>query len=294
MESESIPTQGGVVAPEGRIRRSWRLTGTAWAFLRRDRTLIGIAALGMLTTAVAWVAVLYLGGYLDDPMQSGGHLALVMAIAAFPVTFVAVFLNVALVCAATEAMRGGRLGIREALVAAATRVGPIAVWTLLSVGVGLLLEQVASRIPWGGRIITWLAGAAWSLATIFVIPVLVVESANAIPAVRRSASLIKQRWGESIAGSLTIGAWMLIVSVPACIVLGAGVALAHSAPGLATVLIAIGVVALVAIGAAGMAVRELFALALYRYAVDGEVRIFAAGDLDRPFSARKRRTRERD
>jgi len=33
--------------------------------------------------------------------------------------------------------------------------------------------------------------------------------------------------------------------------------------------------------------------ALYRYAVDGEVRIFAAGDLDRP-SARGKRVSNRD
>ena len=249
-------TQGGVAAPEGRIRRSWRLTGVAWSYLRRDRTMISIATLGTVTTAAAWAAALYLGGYFEDPTQSGAHLALVGAIAAFPITFIAVFLNVALVCAASERMRGGRLGIGEALGAAATRLGPIAVWTLLSVGVGLVLQQIASRIPGGGRILTWLAGAAWTLATIFVVPVLVVESEDAISAVRRSASLIKQRWGEGIAGSLTIGAWLIVATIPACIVLVVGVGIAHSEPAVASVLIAVGAVAIVAIAAATSAMRE--------------------------------------
>jgi hypothetical protein len=294
VESKDMPNQGGGTAPEGRIRRSWRLTGVAWDFLRRDRTMIAIATLGTVTTAGAWAAALYLGGYFEDPTQPGGHLALVGAIAAFPITFIAVFLNVALVCAAAERMRGGRLSMGEALAAAATRLGPIAVWTLLSVGVGLLLQQIASRIPGGGRILMWLAGAAWTLATIFVVPVLVVESAGAIPAVRRSASLIKQRWGEGIAGSLTIGAWLIVAAIPACVVLGAGVGLAHSEPGVASVLIVVGAVGIVAIAAAASAMREIFALALYCYAVDGEVRVFAPGDLDRPFSARGKRVRNRD
>ena len=152
-----------------------------------------------------------------------------------------------------------------------------------------MLQQIASRIPGGGRILTWLAGAAWTLATIFVVPVLVVESEDAIPAVRRSASLIKQRWGEGIAGSLTIGAWLIVATIPACIVLVAGVGLAHSEPAVASVLIAVGAVAIVAIAAAASAMREIFALALYCYAVDGEVRVFAPGDLDQPFSGRGKR-----
>ena len=85
-----------------------------------------------------------------------------------------------------------------------------------------------------------------------------------------------------------------VIVIPACIVLVSGVGLAHSEPAVASILIAVGAVAIVAIAAAASAMREIFALALYCYAVDGEVRVFAPGDLDQPFSGRGKRATNRD
>lgn len=274
---------------ESRIRRSWRLTRTALNLLRGDRTLIALAALGGVFAAAASGVILYFGGYFHDPGHSGGHLALVGAIGAYPVTFIAVFFNVALVSAAAAAMEGRHLTVREALGTAVARLGRIAVWALLAAGVGVLLDQIASRLPWGGRVATWLFGAAWSLATIFVVPVLVVEDERAIPAVRRSAALIKQRWGEGLAGSLTIGAWLVVVAIPAVIVLGIGAGIASTNPGTAVVLIVTGVVSLMVMSALASAVREIFALALYRFAVEGTAGVFPPEDLKRPFTPKRGR-----
>jgi len=46
----------------------------------------------------------------------------------------------------------------------------------------------------------WLVDAAWALATFFVLPALAVEDAGAVAAARRSASVIRSRWGESVVG----------------------------------------------------------------------------------------------
>src|SRR6201999_2187525 len=90
---------------------------------------------------------------------------------------------------------------------------------LLATGVGLLLEQIAARLPFGGRILTWLAGVAWSLGTLFVIPILALTDDDAGQAVRRSADLVKRTWGEGISGSIVIGAWTIVLMIPLSIVL---------------------------------------------------------------------------
>lgn len=66
-------------------------------------------------------------------------------------------------------------------------------------------------------------GAAWGLATIFAIPLLALEDAGPIEAVRGSAHLVKSRWGEGLTGIVGIGAWTVIVTIPAGILIAVGV-----------------------------------------------------------------------
>ena len=49
--------------------------------------------------------------------------------------------------------------------------------------VGVVISEIASRLPGGAKLVGWLAGAAWGLATIFVVPILAMESVGAVSAV---------------------------------------------------------------------------------------------------------------
>ena len=190
-------------------------------------------------------------------------------------------------------MRGGRLSMGEALGAAATRLGPIAVWTLLSVGVGLLLQQIASRIPEAVGS-TWLAGAAWTLATIFVVPVLVVESEDAIPAVRQLG----------VADQAALGRGHRRIADDRRLAHRRHDPRLHRARGRGRPRPLRTRRRLRADRGGrgrdrgdrhrGLRNAGNFALALYCYAVDGEVRVFAPGDLDQPFSGRGKRATNRD
>ena len=74
-----------------------------------------IAALGALASGLAAVLMFALGGYFDDPAGSRGRLFVVLLIAAWPLTFVGVFFNVALAAAADAALDGRHLTLRQAL-----------------------------------------------------------------------------------------------------------------------------------------------------------------------------------
>jgi hypothetical protein len=257
--------------------------------MRRDPTMISLALMGA-GFAIAGVAiVLYAGGYFSGAHYSRSHFALVWLIALYPLTFISVFFNVALASAAGAHFDGRRLGLGEALRAAYDRIDRIALWALLSAGVGLLISEIANRLPGGGRLVGWLMGAAWGLATIFAVPLLALEDARPVEALRGSAHLVKSRWGEGLTGVVGIGAWTVIALIPVGVLIGVGATVANSSPAAGIPIIALGLLVVVVIAALTTATRQVFAVALYRYATDTPVGGFAQADLEHPFELRKRR-----
>jgi len=55
--------------------------------------------------------------------------------------------------------------------------------------------------------------AAWSVSTFFVIPLLALEGLGPGDALKRSVSLIRERWGEGLGGSASIGLAVFLVAV---------------------------------------------------------------------------------
>ena len=272
-------------AGEGRMARSWRLTRTAWAVVRRDPTMLALAFASLVISAGATAALFWATGWWDRP-DHADRVVWVPAAAAWPLTFVGTFFNVALAAAAAAALEGRRLSLREALGISVSRLGQIALWSLLAAGVGVVLRALAERVPLGGRVATWIVGAAWGLVTFFAIPILALEGCTATACVTRSTRLIKRRWGEAIGGAVAITAWAVVAALPAGLVMGLGLGVGGAA---GVLLFAVGVTALVAVSAFSGAARQVFAVVLYRYATAGHVQGgFREPDLARPFTTRRR------
>ncbi len=273
---------------EGRIARSWRLTRSAWRVVRSDRALLTLAALsGVL--GVAGVAVIFgLAGPFGAGGFSRGQVAMAALVVAYPLMFVSVFLNTAIAAAAAVALDGRRLSVGGALAVPARRVGTVALWALIAAGVGVLLEQIASRLPLGGSIIVRLVGVGWSLASLFAIPVLALEECSAPQCLKRSAHVVKERWGEGISGNVMISAWTVLVMIPAAVVFAVALGASHGEPAARDGVIFVGVLVLVAIVAITAVVRQTFAVALYRYATTGSAEgPFEQRDLQAPFSPKR-------
>jgi len=286
METEQ--PQGGGTPSEGRLDRGWRLTKVAWALIRRDPTMISIALIGAGSGLAGAAALLYFSGSFSSSTHSQGNLALVAIIGLYPMTFISVFFNVALAGAAAASFDGRPIGVREALDIAWKRVGRIAQWSLLAAGVGLVLEQIASRIPGAGRLASWLLGAAWSLATIFAVPLLALEGAGPFETAKDSVHLIKSKWGEGITGLVSISIWTIFAMIPVGILLGIGIGTRAENPTTGAALIAVGVGALLLVSALSLATRQVFSVALYRYATGASnTGGFAAADLEEPFRRRR-------
>jgi hypothetical protein len=288
----NVPAPDSVVAGpsgEGRIARSWRLTRAAWEVVRGDRALLALGANSVVSGAIGLALIFVLSGSFDNGHLSGEQILLFTLIFAYPLTFVSVFLNTAIAACAAAALEGRRLSLGQALAVPMRRLGAVAVWALIAAVVGFVLEQLASRLPFGGSIAARLVGLGWSLASLFAIPILALEDCSAPEALRRSAGVVKKRWGESIGGNVIIGAWMAL-AVLAIVVLGViGAAATNDVPAVRDAIIAVGVLALVSVVALQLLVRQTFAVALYRYATSGDAPgPFSAGDLQSPFGRKRR------
>jgi Family of unknown function (DUF6159) len=268
----------------GRIRRGWKLTGIAWKLIRNDGTMLALAFMGIGFALASAALVFYFGGYFEHPQHPGSRFALLAMIALYPSTFAGVFFNVALACAASAAFDGDEMTIGEALRMARGKLGRIAAWSLIVTVVGVLIAEVANRLPGGGRLFARLLGAAWNLATILVVPVLAIEGIGSIDALKRSTGLLKRRWGEELSGIVAINAWSIVVALPLGILVGVGAALTKRHPGTGIALIGLGALGLVVLMTMLAATRQVFAVALYRFAIDAPVGGFSAADLENPFA----------
>ena len=119
--------------------------------------------------------------------------------------FVAIFFNTALVGAAMIRMDGGNPTLRDGLAIARSRVGRIFGYAVIAATVGLLLQALEERVGWVGQFVIKLIGVAWTLATFLVVPVLVTRDVGPIDAVKESAALLRETWGENLIGTVGLG-----------------------------------------------------------------------------------------
>jgi hypothetical protein len=284
--------QSAETAPggEGRLARSWRLTRAAWQVVRDDRALLTLGGLSVVAGGIGLALIFVLSGSFHHGHLKGDRIALFALIFAYPLTFLSVFLNTAIAAAAAAALEGKRLTLGQALAVPVRRIGAVAVWSLIAAVVGFVLEQAASRLPLGGSIAARLVGLGWSLASLFAVPILALEGCSAPEALKRSAHVVKKRWGEGIGGNLIIGAWMGLAMLGVIVVFGVAAAATNDVPAVRDAIIVVGVLALAAVVALQLLVRQTFAVALYRYATTGDAAgPFEAGDLQSPFRRRRGR-----
>jgi hypothetical protein len=73
--------------------------------------------------------------------------------------------------------------------------------------VGLIIRQLEERLSFVGRIIARFIGIAWSIAAVFVIPIIVCEEQNTNPVamLKKSAGILKRTWGEALIGYVGLG-----------------------------------------------------------------------------------------
>jgi hypothetical protein len=277
---QAPPPPAYVTGPvkKGKIANGLALAGQSWRVLMLDKELLvfpllsGIACFLVLASFAG--AAFVSGVRIRDPE----HIEVVhwiwMFLYYFANYFVIVFFNCALVACAMIRFKGGNPTVRDGLSAARERLGLIAAWAFLAATVGVVLRAIEERVGFLGKIVIMIVGAVWTIATFFVVPVLVVENLGPVEAAKRSAEIVRKAWGESIVSNVGVGILtflaMLLLVVP-CAVLFVVLAIKTGSIAVAVIGAILTIALLVTIQLVSSALHSILLSALYLFATGGKV-----------------------
>lgn len=270
----------------GKFARSWELSRQSLAVLRSDKQLLmfpifsSIACILVLATFALPLAVSIdwstLSHHVGEP-----HQKLAVHPWYYPVLFiyyfvnflVITFFNSALVTCALRKFNGEPASVQDGLQVAISRLPQIIAWSLVASTIGMVLNMIQERAGFIGKIVIGLVGMAWTIATFFVVPVLVVEKVGPIDAIKRSVQILRKTWGESLIANVGIGAVstvLFLIGFVVAIAMSVAVA-AMNAPALIIAIAVLFVIYLLFIGLLVSTLQGILLAATYRYASTGLV-----------------------
>lgn len=245
-----------------RLVVGFRLVGASARIVRHTPVLL-VPGL-VQTAALGALLALVLASGLDLEAGPGSVRNVAVLFVGILVSTVVGVLSGAVVVAITaDRLDGGQAGLREGAAVVARHLPQLLVWSLLSATVGTVLRLLEERLGPVGRWITSAVGVAFSLGTVLVIPVIVLERERAVPALRRSATLFRARFGEVVGGETG-----LALALSAVFLVAAGVIVPPLfAVGVVPGLIALGVLLAILLTVSAV-LSAVFSVAVHRVATD--------------------------
>ncbi|MGI8484129.1 MAG: DUF6159 family protein [Thermomicrobiales bacterium] len=268
-----------------RFRRILELAKASWHMILNDRSLlvypvvsgIGVAILAALIMLP--LAAMGLFSESSDSSITAPQIAALLLLY-FVAYSVIIFCNSALIYVVMNRLNG-TVAPMSGWAFARSRIRSILGFALISATVGVILNVISERFEGASRIIGALGGAAWSIATFLVVPVLVVEGIGPVDALKRSASLLKKTWGEQVIGSAGIG---LVTGIATLIVaaLGGGLIFLAALSGLTVLIVlavAVTILAVALMIVISTAMDTIYRAAVYRYANNQPITNYEAADI---------------
>lgn len=266
-----------------KIRNALTLVKACWKVLMLDKELL-LFPLMSLTVLVALILMVFgqFGMFNDVEIaieaimntleyQQEWVLVAFSFLAYFIAYFVIIFFNAAMIACVNIRFAGGNPSVADGLRFSISRLPQILAWAAVTATVGFVLGQLEKKNKGIVKFLLRIVGAAWAVSSYFVVPVLVSEKIGPIGAVKRSVSVIRKTWGES-----------LVSVVGLSILSGIAIFIAFGAFFLAIVLVEFSPVLAISLGVAAigfglfssLVITTLSAIlkaALYIYAVDGKI-----------------------
>jgi len=251
------------------IRRSYAIFMESLRVLAKDKEILIFPLLSGIVTIIAFITMVFAGvtsGVFQHFERRDPLTYAVLFVWYFVSWFIVLFFNVAVIHCASIRLRGGDPTVADGFRAATQHLGRIAMWALISATVGLILRVIAERANLIGKIIVGLLGAAWSIATYFIVPVMIFEKRTLRDSVKQSTQLIAKTWGESLVAAGGIGAFIMLLAVAGLVLPIAAFFISVTA---ALIALAVLVIYWIALSVISAALSGIFRTALYLYATEG-------------------------
>jgi hypothetical protein len=144
---------------------------------------------------------------------------------------------------------------------------------LISSIIGVILEYIIEKLGWIGDLIAWLVGAAWSLGTMFTLPIIMDKESSGTAAIKESWGLFKQTWGEGITAKVSAGTPVAILQILLAVAFF-GLLIGVSFSGswiVVAVVVGIYILLSVSLAVIGSYASSFISVALYYYAVNRQI-----------------------
>jgi hypothetical protein len=271
-----------------KFSNGWTIATNSFKVLKENRQLVIFPILSGVSILVilASYCVAFLGfsrWNLNELAEPGPVVSYALLFLFYIVNyFVIVFFNMALVHCTSLYFKGEEVTVQKGIDFSVSRIGSILGWAVFAGIVGGILKIIQENVGSLGKIITGLIGVVWSIATFFVVPIIAYENLGPIAAFKRSALLMKKKWGESIGAGFSFG----LIQLGAVAII-AVVAFALSAINI-ILAIAVGVLLLLLVSVIMSTVKMIFISAIYHNITGDPVELYNQQFIDNLFETKKK------
>ncbi|MBI4895358.1 MAG: hypothetical protein HY831_02585 [Candidatus Aenigmarchaeota archaeon] len=191
----------------GRLNASIQLIKESWRILKKDKELL----LYPFVSAVISIVLLFA---IFVPVIFAGFSTFNFWIAFIVFYFLAVivgtFFTAGLMASANIRLNGKDPKFSDGLKVAAKNFPRLLGWAILNATVGIILRTIAEGDNIIAKIVSYILAFAWSMLTLFTIPVILFEKKGVFGSIKRSGEIFKHTWGESVVGQFSIGALFVL------------------------------------------------------------------------------------
>lgn len=216
-----------------RLSNGWELAKISFATINKNRSLLlfpvfSVISLILVLATFGGGSFFLFGDQIDAFLESedetvANALGLTAIFIYYLINyFVIVYFNSALVYCAVKILNGEETSVSAGLEYSNSKLGKIFGWAVLSATVGTLL-QILHNTGKIGEFVASFIGMAWSILTFFAVPVLIFEDKSVVDTVKESGRLMRQKWGESLAATVSFGVFHflgILLSIGLGILLG--------------------------------------------------------------------------
>lgn len=263
------------------IAHSWSLMKASWAVLCQDTELLLFPFMSTLASIVVVASYVFPGLLKLFLVLTGrGHWPSTGMLVAFlfggflcyvVLYFIIFFFNSALVAAALIRLDGGVPTLSAGFRIAFSRFWSILAYSCIASTVGVALRAIEEYTEFGEQVVAGVIGAAWTMATYLVVPVLVARDVDAVEALSASANLLKKTWGMNVVGYGGFGIvfnaihFIIFFSVTALFMATSG----NQSMFFVEVVVLVAAVVVTCIVLLQSALSTIYSAALYRFATKG-------------------------
>ncbi len=202
-----------------------------------------LAALFTIIASTPFVIAIAVSSGMQDKHPVFGPLHYALTFGMYFLNYlIVIYFNSALVACAHASLQGQPTSLNYGMHQANQRLPQIVGWALIASTVGTILRAISERSGLVGAIVSGIVGLVWNVAVFFVLPLLVIEKKGPVVALKESAKMLKQTWGERIILGAGMGTVTVLFALVGLIPVSVGIACfiaGHPALGLAALGVAV-------------------------------------------------------